>query len=800
MHISKSESCRRACKIKTCGCIKEEVWIVPAKEEKSTWDCGFISKEIFVKGIGLKLIGTHLNDEEHFLPEDTALGSTDGRQTGEGTEPVGSSDHETENLKEAEYGPENLHNGNKDPDGEDDAGFETPDSNENVLQSENVKLEVCCKCGKTFSNKNNLRNHIFNSHSGTQYCTLCPEMFTMKTNLRRHMREVHRKNGETAVCGCCGKTMSRTYYVKYHEEKCTRENQRRQSGCAELHTCEVCGKMFLSKHAMMRHKKMKHIIQMNGGYILISEVTNADEEQFICKVCPVPKKFSRKDALKTHMRTKHDGRNDIIKYGSSKRTLSPEEVEEQESKCAKCQVCNAEFSCSQYLEAHLREVHKIEREHSCIVCKKTFKNRDLLRKHMSFLHRTPILVCPLCGKKERSQCNLERHVKNHKKKPSLVEGKPMSILNRSNQYKRAKKEIENIKRKLFEAPDSIQKGMWKGIIKDCPYYINKIKENPLTEEEVIGLIKDNNLSDRQVLNICHFLRQKWGREVISPNIAATLRKRKTILDQFFTLTTLNAKSKVHFKKKNGKAISRSVTYCHDLPGLIAFKKLVEDIDDTKEMMNVIGMDDGKKVLKIVWNWSLTMEQDKGKNKFMGPKRCIILAAVSKVKETHHNIGVLMEITKINEVEYALSMDLKLVNISIGICSHSSKYPCPYGECYKDSQGNWIKGQDRTICNIRENRRTWMRRSRSKKGKRTNLKKYMNCEFEPLINGDPEDPIIKTVPPPPLHTVLLGPVNHLMKELMKRYPKILKTLSNLHIQRSKYHGRSFEGKIYIYIYF
>ena len=214
----------------------------------------------------------------------------------------------------------------------------------------------------------------------------------------------------------------------------------------------------------------------------------------------------------------------------------------------------------------------------------------------------------------------------------------------------------------------------------------------------------------------------------------------------------------------------------------------------KEMMNVIGMDDGKKVLKIVWNWSLMMEEDKGKNKFMSPKRCIILAAVSKVKETHHNIGVLMDITKINEVEYALSVDLKLVNISIGICSHSSKYPCPYGECYKDSRGNWIKGQDRTIRNIRENRSTWMRRSRNKKGNRTNLKNYMNCEFEPLINSDPEDPIVKTVPPPPLHTVLLGPVNHVMKELMKRSSKILKTLSNLHIQRSKYHGRSFEGKI------
>ena len=68
---------------------------------------------------------------------------------------------------------------------------------------------------------------------------------------------------------------------------------------------------------------------------------------------------------------------------------------------------------------------------------------------------------------------------------------------------------------------------------------------------------------------------------------------------------------------------------------------------------------------------------------------------------------------------------------------------------------------------------------------------MNCEFKPLINGDDEDPIIKTIPL--LHTVLLGPVNHLFKQLLKTYPKILKISSKLCSQRPKYDGRNFEGK-------
>ena len=41
-------------------------------------------------------------------------------------------------------------------------------------------------------------------------------------------------------------------------------------------------------------------------------------------------------------------------------------------------------------------------------------------------------------------------------------------------------------------------------------------------------------------------------------------------------------------------------------------------------------------------------------------------------------------------------------------------------------------------------------------------------------------------------VPLGPVNHIYNKLKSLYPKIVKTVSRLHIQHSKYHGKSFEG--------
>ena len=57
-----------------------------------------------------------------------------------------------------------------------------------------------------------------------------------------------------------------------------------------------------------------------------------------------------------------------------------------------------------------------------------------------------------------------------------------------------------------------------------------MQADPLTEDNVIEIIQDNNLSDRQILNICKYIRQKWGRNIISPNIKGKLVDRKGILD------------------------------------------------------------------------------------------------------------------------------------------------------------------------------------------------------------------------------------------------------------------------------
>ena len=78
---------------------------------------------------------------------------------------------------------------------------------------------------------------------------------------------------------------------------------------------------------------------------------------------------------------------------------------------------------------------------------------------------------------------------------------------------------------------------------------------------------------------------------------------------------------------------------------------------------MIGADDGKDILKITCNWS-SFKPDIEEYKLMSAKRSLILAAVNKVPETYHNMGVLFKLISLNEIKYKLSQDLKLTSIVI----------------------------------------------------------------------------------------------------------------------------------------
>ena len=83
-----------------------------------------------------------------------------------------------------------------------------------------------------------------------------------------------------------------------------------------------------------------------------------------------------------------------------------------------------------------------------------------------------------------------------------------------------------------------------------------------------------------------------------------------------------------------------MTYCYDLSSLIASKKIVEGYDDSIDVINIIGVDEGKSILKIIWNWSVKEPIHNLNRKHTSTKKSFVLAAVANVKESYHNISVL----------------------------------------------------------------------------------------------------------------------------------------------------------------
>ena len=127
---------------------------------------------------------------------------------------------------------------------------------------------------------------------------------------------------------------------------------------------------------------------------------------------------------------------------------------------------------------------------------------------------------------------------------------------------------------------------------------------------------------------------------------------------------------------------------------------------------------------------------------MGPKHSIILANVCYVPETYHNIKILFDLLEVDKLNFKLSTDLKLVNITIGKQSAVCKFPCPYGNCIRNENFGWIKGENLSFDDLKMNNKNYVDHGN---GKQQKLMNYKNQEFVPLITG--HSIILYEIPPP-----------------------------------------------------
>ncbi|KYN07584.1 hypothetical protein ALC62_01404 [Cyphomyrmex costatus] len=235
-------------------------------------------------------------------------------------------------------------------------------------------LHKCGTCNKEFKYTTHLRDHE-KTHTGEKpyQCEFCKykcgdERFKSNKDLYA--------GGKSHQCGTCNKEFKYTTHLRRHERTHTGEKP---------YQCEFCKykcgqKVHLTRHVKLKHnndERFKSNKDLYAGGVLHKcgtcnkefkytthlrdhERTHTGEKPYQCEFCE--NKFSRKDGLIHHVKTKH--KND-------ERLKSNEELYTG-GESYKCGTCNKEFKNKAHLHIHDR-THIGEKPYHCEFCGDMFR-------------------------------------------------------------------------------------------------------------------------------------------------------------------------------------------------------------------------------------------------------------------------------------------------------------------------------------------------------------------------------------------------------------------------------------------
>nr|CAD7589754.1 unnamed protein product [Timema genevievae] len=257
------------------------------------------------------------------------------------------------------------------------------------------KSHLCKVCGKGYTTKGSLSQHI-NIHKGQRFnCKKCGMTFTYKSNLRSHW--LRHLGLRLFKCETCGKNFNQNSNLTRHKMIHEEEILFKCRWCAKtihltIHSgetlvksfkCEECGKAFLTKsnlniHSISHNGLKLHSCELCGkffkykSYLKNHAYTHNSHKAFKCEECGM--NFAQKCHLKKH---------------SLRHSKQPLFV---------CEVCGKSFKQKRYLTMHK-------------ICRK----RRKLKNHNVDLSGQKYFRCNKCGNSSLSKGNKTRHTQRDKK-------------------------------------------------------------------------------------------------------------------------------------------------------------------------------------------------------------------------------------------------------------------------------------------------------------------------------------------------------------------------------------------------
>ena len=305
-------------------------------------------------------------------------------------------------------------------------------------ETESDKVCECPHCGKAFSRRFNLEDHVRAVHEKVKdiHCDFCDKTFARISDAKKHMKQA-----------CKGVEANKEAHLRKLERMKSVQSDQTPSKVSpqNLHECSECGKTFklitsLKDHFKSVHEKLRDIP---------------------CEYCP--RKFSTKPSATKHMercKNKDDASRAIalmddgssrfynptdsemevdsdendVKMDTDEKTIKKHDQNQESQKSDKdvqqdsdtrfqCNDCEKSFKSLRFLRYHEHDSrHGRDEAIPCTDCDLEFRNEITLNLHLRQVHKinpfrkrrpnnTETFCCELCGEKFNQKLKLRAHVK-----------------------------------------------------------------------------------------------------------------------------------------------------------------------------------------------------------------------------------------------------------------------------------------------------------------------------------------------------------------------------------------------------
>ena len=269
---------------------------------------------------------------------------------------------------------------NDDKDSENSASILTIENTKKSKASSirnKVYRRKCTICSNDFPNLKDLKKHLATDHENKELqCHFCCKYYT-KRGLRIHLKSVHNEGNKTTI------------------------------------KCEQCPK------STFRRSDVGHSIHVN---LIHPKLDSKDSSgKLLCQICENSNESYTPTGLERHIKLSHFSERYQTCEFCALKFVTPMELQKHQEVAHRkitCDICGKEFENKQgwhnILSGHKKHEHGVGKiDLNCTVCKKSFKQKHHLTKHLTEVHGPKNHTCEQCGKSFATDMKLNEHLQVH---------------------------------------------------------------------------------------------------------------------------------------------------------------------------------------------------------------------------------------------------------------------------------------------------------------------------------------------------------------------------------------------------